>query len=75
MSYEENITKDYEAVCPFCKNIDFREPEEMPWDEDEPEYITCPQCGKHFVLTPIYTFEGWKTENDEDYLDEVKDEI
>lgn len=54
MCYEEIITKDYEAVCPFCKNTDFREPGDMPWDENEPEYITCPQCGKHFVLTPPF---------------------
>lgn len=74
MNYEEITTKDYEAVCPFCKNTDFREPGDMPWDENEPEYITCPQCGKHFVLTPIYDFKGWKSESDEDYPEEMEDE-
>lgn len=74
MSYEEIITKDYKAVCPFCKNTDFREPGGMPWDEDDPEYITCPECGKHFILTPIYDFRGWKSESDEDYPEDIEDE-
>lgn len=74
MCYEEIITKDYKAVCPFCKNTDFREPVDMPWDETEPEYITCSECGKHFVLTPIYDFKGWKSESDEDYPEEMEDE-
>lgn len=42
----------------------------MPWDEDDPEYITCPECGKHFILTPIYDFRGWRSEPDENYYDE-----
>lgn len=70
MSYREIITKDYKAVCPFCENTDFREPEGMPWDENDPEYITCPECGKHFILTPIYDLRGWRSEPDENYYDE-----
>lgn len=70
MSYREIITKDYKAVCPFCENTDFREPEGMPWDENDPEYITCPECGKHFILTPIYDFRGWRSEPDENHYDE-----
>lgn len=74
MSYREIITKDYKAVCPFCENTDFREPEGMPWDENDPEYITCPECGKHFILIPIYDFRGWKSESDEDYPEDIEDE-
>lgn len=70
MSYKEIMTKNYEAICPFCKNTEFREPYEMPWNEDESEEITCSQCGKHFTLTPIYDFKGWRSEPDENYYDE-----
>lgn len=38
--------------------------------ENEPEEITCEKCKKHFILTPIYDFRGWRSEPDENYYDE-----
>lgn len=70
--YNEITTKDYVAVCPHCGNIDYRDAGEMPWDENEPEEITCEICKKHFILTPIYDFRGWRSEPDENYYDEDK---
>lgn len=70
--YNEITTKDYVAICPHCGNIDYRDIGEMPWDENEPEEITCEKCKKHFILTPIYDFRGWRSEPDENYYDEDK---
>jgi len=46
MSYNEIITKEYVATCPHCGNTDYRDINEMPWDENEPEEITCEKCKK-----------------------------
>lgn len=70
MSYNEIITKEYVATCPHCGNTDYRDIDKMPWDENEPEEITCEKCKKHFILTPIYDFRGWRSEPDENYYDE-----
>lgn len=66
-------TKEPEIVCPFCKYSETKDYSEMPWAEEEQMECVCSNCGKHFIVYPSYTFNGWISEEDDYYDEDDKD--
>ena len=54
--------KDYEAICPYCGEVNDYDAESLPWIQDEEADLTCYQCDKEFIVSCYvsYSRESYK---------------